>query len=378
MDANEMLTVGECERIRKEIAEVQAVDHISDAQMAKALDISTATFSQIKNSKYTGTTHRYLKEWRLWLLNRRDAIRMPTQRFVMTSIAGRIISTCEMAADLPCIAMVQTPSGWGKTAALMEVQRRMGRTGAVLLSAGETCRGKRDLLFELAKRLGATVSENFMISEMYNAVRQHLAQRTAANKGRSFLILIDEATTLLPDTISMLRNLHDDEQCHPAIVLADTVSRMTLTFRVRKSVPGGHEQLLSRAKAKYIVNVATDRDSETENPNGDIIPIEDVSAVSNACLANLGYKVHLSKNALKYLHGLSKKDGALRNVTARLQGVHYYAVRRNLRTDFSVAQLDYLGHITGDDVMMDHDALGNPFKQSVPINNEPTSLKAAV
>jgi len=350
MEASGLLSVGECERIRHGIREVQAVDKISDAKMSRALGVSQATFSQVMNGKYVGDTQKYLKEMREWLQNRRDTIRLPDKPFVSTSVARRIIATCEMAADLPCIGMIQTPSGWGKSAALVKVQRSMGRSGAVYISAGETCRLKKDLLLELARCLGVTVENAKLTQEIYNGIRRHLAGRADANRGRSYLIIIDEATTLKPDTINMLRNLHDDETCHPAIILADTVARMDSAFRGRHAILGGNEQILSRAKAKYLITGA------------DEMPREDVEAVAKSRLASLGVKVQLTKNAVAYLHGLAARPGALRNVTSRLETVYYYAARRNVQPDYTVAQMDYIGGIAGEEFQMEHTM--NPFDKA--------------
>jgi DNA transposition AAA+ family ATPase len=335
------LTDKEREQILRELEEVQAAENISTLEMAKILGIERTTLSRVKSGTYTGNVDNYLRIARSWLDGRRERFGIPEAPFAPTKIACKIMAVCQAAIDLPAIGVVRTRSGAGKTSAALEMVRRVGPASGIYLQAGQACRGEQALLVEIARKLGIKLSDYCSISKSYRVVRRELAERYSAGKGGSMLIFIDEATTLRPAAINMLRNLHDDPTCRPAIVLADTLSRMNYFIndddhrRTVNQIVGGNEQLRSRAQAQYIMNDA------------DAISAEDVKLVVDATLEAFGRKRQLPAASYKYLHELANLPGSLRNVTARLENVWYFAQRGGFEADWSVSQLDYLARLSG-------------------------------
>ncbi len=216
-------------------------------------------------------------------------------------------------------------------------------TTCCYLQAGEACAYKRELLFELAAAIGITIGRRTGAPSLYREIRTVLAQRYAGGEGGSFLIIVDEATTLRPSAINMLRNLHDDPACRTAIVLADTIARMDGFLYGRAGIAGGNEQLRSRSRAQFIFA----RDAE--------ISPADVKLAAFAALIGVGHTGRLPVRSHQYLTRLAQRPGALRNVTSRIQAVAWFAAKRNCTAEFTVAQLDWIGQLAGESCELDHD-----------------------
>lgn len=351
MAAEGRLTDRQRQTILQELEEVRITTRpaISLTKMGQLLGINRAILSRLRHGTYDGHSDKYLRIIERWLIERRDRVEVPASAYVATSIGSRIITVCEIACDLPCVGIVKTPSGWGKTAALAEMARRRGPQQCIYIQAGEACVSKREMLVEIARRIGVTLKARFTTADLYRDVRAVLAGRYQGGRGSSYLIIVDEATTLRPDAINMLRNLHDDTACRPAIVLADTVSRLDGFLYGRGGIAGGNEQLRSRSKAKY-TRAATHQ-----------IDPGDVKLVADSCLKGLGFKGRLHASSYRYLTDLANEPGALRNVTARLENLYYFAMRKSLRPDYTAMQLDWIGLLSGDDWKMSHDHNAIPF-----------------
>ncbi len=341
-------------QILRELEEVMATSKpkISLSRMSQLLAVNRAILSRLRQGTYTGNSDKYLRIIQRWLITHKDRIEVPASDYVGTSIGNRIMAVCEIACDLPCIGIVATPSGWGKTAALLEMARRKGPQQSVYIQTGQTCISPRELLIELARRVGVTLKARFTTADLYRDVRAVLAGRYQSGRGGSFLIVIDEATTLRPAAINMLRNLHDDPACRPAIVLADTVSRLDGFLYSQAGIAGGNEQLRSRAKGKFTRCVK------------DKLSPADVKLVADSCLAGLGFKGKLAANSYKYLTDLANEPGALRNVTARLENIYYFAARKGLKAEYGATQLDWIGLLSGDQPTMTHQSDAIPFAKT--------------
>ncbi|HUW31123.1 MAG TPA: ATP-binding protein, partial [Planctomycetota bacterium] len=205
---------------------------------------------------------------------------------------------------------------------------------AVYLSAGEAASTKSGMLRELADALGVHVGHRATALAIYRDIRQKLADRYAGGKARPVLLIVDEATTLQPAALNMLRNLHDDGRCRLAIVLADTW-RLHAELRNARRLPGGYEQLRSRSGAQYIMPA----DAE--------ISESDVKAVADSVLKSLGHNRELSRASYRYLTDLAERDGGLRNVAHRLHAVHDLAEASGAVATYRVAELDIVAPLVG-------------------------------
>lgn len=319
--------------VLRQAGEIQASDKLSDGDLAKILGISRATYSQVKSGKYTGDVQGVLRRIALWLHGRTMKAEAPIGDYVVTRVGRYISAVCQRAWQMPTIGLVITRSGAGKTAALTAFCRRAGDR-AVYLSAGEAASTKTGMLHELAEALGVHVGHRATSTTIYRDIRQKLADRYSGGRARPVLLIVDEATTLQPSALNLLRNLHDDGRCRLALVLADTW-RLHAELRNTRRLPGGYEQLRSRSGAQYIMQA----DEE--------IAEADVRAVADSVLKSLGHNRELTQQSYRYLAGLAAREGGLRNVVHRLHAVHDLAEASGQAATYRVAELDIVAPLVG-------------------------------
>ncbi len=315
------------------ILSLQEMERISDGTMAKILRCSLAVWSQVKRGIYTGNTAKFLIRGREWMAQRVERQAAPATPYVKTNIGERIMAACRRAWELPCIAKIVGPAGCGKTAALMEFVRRRGDR-ALYLQCGVAFNTKVGLIMELADRLKITQSNRMGSSGVYRAIRDRLAKYYAAGENDPFVLVVDEATTLKPNALEVLRNLHDDPACRVAVILADT-ARLEGELASRHGIAGGYEQLTRRFGAQYVLraDAAIDR--------------KDVAAVADSTLDALGFSGKLDRHALDYLCEIAQEPGKLGNVVYRLHAVHGVLSQSGQEPAYGVVELDFVADLVG-------------------------------
>ena len=196
----------------------------------------------------------------------------------------------------------------------------------------------------------------------------HMFGGYAGGQAAPITILVDEATAVQPAAVNLLRSLHDDPITRCPLVLADTW-RLDAQLHSHRGLPGGYEQLRSRAGAQ--VQWRTDRP----------VPIEDVEAVAASVLRSIDVEKRLTRQAVRFLHeqvanrpvrnggraALELRDGALRNVMQRLHAVADVAEAVGGEPTFCVAELDYVAGLVGH-AQQQPDA-GNPFQTADPADD---------
>ena len=340
----------EATELLRQVAEIQAADKLSDNDIGKILGVSRALYSQVKAGKYRGDSQRIFRLIASWLASRAMKAEAPVGDYADTRVGRYISGVCNRAWQMPTIGLIITRSGAGKTAALTAFTRRAGDR-VVYLAAGEAASTKTGMLRELADALGVHVGGKATGLRIYRDVRQKLADRYAGGKARPVLLIVDEATTLAPSALNMLRNLHDDGRSRLAIVLADTW-RLHAELRNTRRLPGGYEQLRSRSGAQFIMQI------------DDEIAEADVRAVADSVLKSLGCNRPLSKASYRYLTDLAAMDGALRNVVHRLHATHDLAEASGATPTYRVAELDIVAPLVGHACQIP-DA-ENPFAADTP------------
>lgn len=349
MDATRKLTAAETAAIIERAQAVKASENLSNEAIGRVIGYSSSVVSQVLGrGTYGGDVEEVLRQVRSWLDGRDMRSGRPETPFVKTRIAAMISAVCTRARNMPTIGMVVTPSGYGKTAAFGDFAARAG-AGCVYVQAGEMMSTARGLLIELAMKLNVSMSRAWPSTEqVYREVRGRLAGMYAGGSAASTLIIVDEATTLRPRAINMLRNLHDDPACRPGVVLGDTW-RMDAEMKNprRRRITGGYEQLTSRAGAVYRV------------AHGGEISQADSTAVARSVLKGLGFSGRLEPRAAGLLHAIANTPGALRNVVHRLQAVHDVAAATDSVPAYTKLELDYVATLVGAECELDH--AGLPF-----------------
>jgi DNA transposition AAA+ family ATPase len=344
-DTDVPLTQQDRDRIIGEVNEIATARRIKNGTLAGILGCSPAVISQLKAGKYAGDGDKYLRGLAQWLRDAASRKEAPRAGFVLTSIAQRILAACDRAWRMPCIAQIVTPSGAGKTMALQEFCRRRGHRSAMVY-AGEACANRTDLLREICDRMGLGAMGS--TTWLYRAIREKLAGYYADGTGDPFCLVIDEATTLQPEALNLVRGLHDDPACRCAIVLADTW-RMEEEFRRRAGrLAGGYEQLTSRCGAVYRLSAA--RLADVKNVRYE----QDTKLVADAILLRLGRRGALGVRSYEYLHRIAQGPGALRAIEHRLHAVRDLAEDLGVSPAYTVAQLDYAATVVGAECEIPH------------------------
>jgi DNA transposition AAA+ family ATPase len=342
---------------RKNIVEtfeqVRVSSNMNQDRAAAILGCSKSVYSQIVNDKYPGDRDRYIIAMRTYLLERQAKADTPVLPFVGTSIARSIIAACQRAWAMPCIAKIIAPSGAGKTAALAEFKRMRGDR-CVWVQAGQANSGVRGVVHELARSLQVQRALSADTSELVIAIRDRLAQ--LSDGGRTMIVGVDEATTLTPKAINVLRNLHDDPLCRVGLVLADTW-RLDGELASRKGIAGGYEQLRSRFGAVYQLR-----------PD-DAISRRDVELIAESVLEQLGHTAKLSGSALTALVEMANSDGRLRNVVYRLWAVRDIYKAQNATPVYTAESLDIAAPLVGEVRRRKYDRLPGlePEKDSIKL-----------
>jgi len=337
------LTDRQRRRIVAAVEQRKAAEGISNAALGRIVNVSRTVIGRVLNGRYTGERDKYLRLLQAWLdgqVGRGDEAETP---YVPTSVGERILTVCELAVSAPCIGLVRAASGLGKTAALREVARRsdLAPTGAAYIQAGEACGSKTELLRELADALDVRPARRWTGQTLYRRVRDRLAGAYSEGRGGPFLLLIDEATTLSPRAINLLRNLHDDPACRTAIVLADTIVRLDGFLHARGNLPGGTEQLSTRSRATFRADSAEQTDARGRPAT------TDVRAIAEAALRGLGHDRRLPAQTCRYLYQVAQRPGHYRNVVALLQNASYVAARQGWRCEYTMPQLDWVAPLSG-------------------------------
>ena len=340
----------EAAELLRQAAEIQAADKLSDNDLAKILGVSRALYSQVKAGKYKGDSQRIYRLMHSWLAGRAQKAEAPVGDYADTRVGRYVAGVCRRAWQMPTIGLIITRSGAGKTAALTAFSRRAGDR-VIYLSAGEAASTKTGMLRELAEAMGVHVAGKATSLTVYRDVRQKLADRYAGGKASPVLLIVDEATTLQPSALNMLRNLHDDGRSRLAIVLADTW-RLHAELRNTRRLPGGYEQLRSRSGAQFLMQI------------DDEISAADVRAVADSVLKSLGHRRELSQASYRYLTGLAAMDGALRNVVHRLHATHDLAEASGAAPTYRVAELDIVAPLVGHACKIPN--ADNPFTADAP------------
>ncbi|MBE3100348.1 MAG: ATP-binding protein [Planctomycetes bacterium] len=333
------------------IAAVQAAQRdegISNSEMARILRYSSSVWSAVIHGSYQGDVDKVLGRAAEWLEHRSHRSPDSRVRFVPTGIAQRIHAVCERAWLGPTIGRIELPSGTGKTIALAEFARRVGER-CVHVQAGQCFRTRKGLLEELVQRLALGLGRERSTHRLYAAVRDRFAEFYQGGKHDPVLLIIDEATTLLPDAIDMLRNLHDDPASRIGLVLADTL-RLDAELSRGDGYRHGYEQTLSRCAAYFRFGV------------DQIIPSDDVRRVGEAILETLGHEGRLDAATWRYLDETAQSAGRLRNVEKLLAVCRDVAQGGGAEPSYSAVELDFCAPLVRLPQRFEHD--GSPFSQA--------------
>ena len=335
------LTEAQRNELRGILTDLIDAQGLTVRDVARAVRCSPSVITQIRAGTYGGDEDRYLRAVRDWMAEQHQRATSPDGAYVETADARRVLAVCHRARTMPCMGKVVLESGAGKSAALAEAARRWGDR-VVILQAAEAAASKLGLLYALADAVGVRTLAKSTFARLYREVRDRLAGYYAGGRRLPLLVLVDEATTLQPRALNLLRNLHDDEAVRLAVVLADT-DRLDGELAGRGGLAGGYEQLRSRLGAVYAPRALRASSYGVRCS----VSLDDVRAVAAATIAALGDEAALTADAARALWEMANTPGRLRNVVYRLRTVHDVARVAGVAPTYSAAELDYVAELVG-------------------------------
>jgi DNA transposition AAA+ family ATPase len=225
---NKTLTPEELDAERKLIKlYIEEMDY-SLGQVARQVDMSETTLSQVLSGKYPSNPADHLKAIRLWIDNDRKKQNSPKfEGFVFGRVAQYIAASLDFAAktnvdESPAnIAIIYGPSGWGKTMTAKTWATKHPGTIYLRINSGMTT--VRGFLVELctALRLPAEKGVRGMIESIVDRLR---------NSGR--MLILDEAHQLIYrlslnfKVFEVIRDIHDLTNCPVALIGTSKIIRM--------------------------------------------------------------------------------------------------------------------------------------------------------
>jgi DNA transposition AAA+ family ATPase len=370
IEGKDALTETQRKDILQALRKVRDEEGLTIQSLSEILGCSTSVVSTTLSEKYDGDTDKYLLIARDWMAERSSRLATPTGLYVKTEIATRILTVCTLAWMSPAMAKIVTPSGCGKSAALQEFARQRGNKCAYF-QAGEGSNTKTGVVRALARAMPIKIADHDSTADIIERISDRIAAYYQAGKGSHYCIIVDEATTLRPAAINVLRQFHDDLRTRACVILADTDRLDRALDMRRKTIAGGIEQLTSRfGPVMTIGGAPAHRKKELE------ISRADVRAVAEAQIRSFGHTARLDAGALNYLHHIAQRAGYLRNVTHRISAVRVVAEQLRQTPTYSAAQLDYVGEMLGDDWTMSHS--DQPFGGAARTQAAETPRRVAV
>ena len=174
--------------------------NISQAKLAKKLDVSTSALSQWINGKYDGNVEELESKINKFINLEESKIQgeIPKIPFVSTSVAVTVFKAANYCHTDYEIGIVYGEPGLGKTTAIK--QYASNNTGVIIIKAEENT-SMKNLAAELYEKLGLTGQ-----TRLYSMKKEILAKL----KNSGWLVIVDESEFLKVKGFTFLRGLHDD------------------------------------------------------------------------------------------------------------------------------------------------------------------------
>jgi DNA transposition AAA+ family ATPase len=278
-------TPEEIDDLRDRLRAYKDTASLSWADLAKVTGVTSGTLSQWVPGTYNnGNIYSHqdtpARVHRFFLgLEEKASLEaiMPSEPDFQPTLSARRMMTCLAMAQLGDMALISTPPGVGKTAAIKQYAATRGQVTVV--TASPSNRGTSTLLIAILAAMGEKEAKG---------TPQLLSARVRARvRGANALIIIDEAQHLSAQALDEVRSIHDETDCGVALVGDET-----LAANLRK-----YPQLYSRLGVRH------------SQPR----PLaEDISVIAEAWGVSKG-------PALAYLHEIGRKSGGVRTLTKTLK-----------------------------------------------------------
>jgi len=236
--------------------------------LARMARVSPATLSQVLNGKYPTDPSKQIRQMRDALNTHVNRASVTATPYVTTSVYQMAVVVCDRARKYRNFGVLCGYVGVGKTGSIKQYQRDNAHT--IILEANPDMSPKV-MLDELAKALSAPTSRS--MDGKFAAIVDALVDTT-------YLLIIDEAETMMPRCLHYLRRIRDKAGVGIVLVGTDRLQQLI------KPSYGQFDQIRSRVGFWPQVIKGISR--------------EDADALAQAALADQG---ELPEDALEALWG---------------------------------------------------------------------------
>lgn len=235
-------------KTQKMLAEFLEQNDVSQASVAKKINVSTTALSQFMSGIYKGDV-KTLENKLTQFLEREFSRKQSTGfKFVETSLSQKIQNGCSFAFDTQDMILIVGASGVGKTEALKQYA---AKTEAAIYIECDFSFSPKNILQEIATQLKLDLGKIKNFFALNSAVLKELSNRDV-------LLIFDEAELLTYKTLETIRRIHD--KTGSAVVLAG-MPKLRANLRGKK---GDFLQLFSRIGiAVDVGNEVPEADLET-------------------------------------------------------------------------------------------------------------------
>lgn len=257
----------------------------TQADCAKEAGIAYGTFTGWYRATYAGNNEKVAADVDRWLKAREERTRagatMPqAPGFTPTSTTGKIISILQYAQIAPDIAVIAGDAGTSKTSSCEEYCRTTPH--AYMATMDPSCSSANAMLMEICQVVGVTEK---LSTRLARALGEQL-------KGRSALLIIDEAQHLTIQALEQLRSLHDKHGVGVALV-----GNVSIYSRLDGGRTAQFAQLFSRVGMRL---------TKTKPSKGDVQALSDAWGITGSA-------------EQQFLQGIAAKPGALRQMTKTIR-----------------------------------------------------------
>lgn len=226
-----MITNHPFPKLREELEQFREDSKWTNTSIARALDISNATFSLWMNGEYRGKSGLVAKKISEFLKKQEDLKSAPKPiEFKMTTAAKKMFKFMTWAWNNQKFCVVVSRAGYGKTCSIDEYARQ---NSFIIVVQARPTQQIHMLLYELAEKVHCSVRNS---SDM---IYRRLVDKL---KNTPKLLVFDEAQLYSYKTLEMIRRVYDNTNC--GVILSGS-------YRLYDQMTGkgikDYDQLYSRA-----------------------------------------------------------------------------------------------------------------------------------
>ncbi|SDH94901.1 AAA family ATPase [Roseospirillum parvum] len=271
--------------LRRQIEGLIDNEGLTQAAIASEAGIAYGTFTGWYRGTYGGNTEKIAGQVVRWLKSRQERARtaatLPTPpSFIATSTTAKITSILQYAQIAPDIAVIAGDAGTSKTSTCEEYCRTTPH--AYMATMDPSCASANAMLAEICSVVGVTERLSTRLSR---AIGEQL-------RGRSALLIIDEAQHLSVQALEQLRSLHDKHGLGLALV-----GNVSIYSRIDGGRTATFAQLFSRVGMRL---------TKTKPSRADVAALIEAWKIAG-------------DEERQFLTGIAHKPGALRQMTKTIR-----------------------------------------------------------